>query len=94
VLTAGSQGTRIDDITVIAQGTTTAGMVRLFINDGTNTRLFREIPVSAITASGTVAAFSSALTALALVLPTGYSLQASTHNAESFNVIVTRAGDF
>ena len=64
VLTAGSNGTRIDDITITASGTTTAGVVRLFLYDGTNTRLWKEILVTA------------------------------THNAETFNICVTRAGDF
>jgi hypothetical protein len=94
VLTAGTSGTRIDDITVTAVSTTTAGMVRLFLHDGTNARLWKEIPVSAITPSGTVSAFTSTLTNQNLVLQNGWSLRASTHNAEVFNVLVTRAGDF
>lgn len=94
VLTAGSNGSRVDDITVTATGTTTAGMVRLFVNDGVNTRLWLEIPVSAITPSGTVQAFTATLLNQALLLPNGYSLRASTNNAETFNVIVRRAGDF
>lgn len=94
VFTAGASGSRIDDIAIIATGTTTAGMVRLFLHDGTNARLWREVAVSAITPSATVSPFSSLLGSLALVLQTGWSLRASTHNAETFNVLVTRAGDF
>lgn len=94
VFTAGASGSRIDDIAITAAGTTTAGVVRLFINDGSNTRLWQEILVSAVTPSTTVAVFSSSLINQALLLPSGYSLRASTHNAETFNVIVTRAGDF
>lgn len=94
VFTAGTGGSRIDDITIIATGTTTAGMVRLFLHDGTNARLWREVAVSAITPSATVSPFSSLLGSLALVLQTGWSIRASTHNAETFNVLVTRAGDF
>ncbi len=94
VFTAGTSGSRIDDIAIIATGTTTAGMVRLFLHDGTNARLWREVAVSAITPSATVSPFSSLLGNLALVLQTGWSLRASTNNAETFNVLVTRAGDF
>lgn len=94
VFTAGSSGSRIDDITITATGTTTAGVVRLFINDGTNTRLWQEILVAAVTPSTTVAVFSSSLLNQALLLPSGYSLRASTNNAETFNINVTRAGDF
>lgn len=94
VLSAGTSGSRVDDIVITATGTTTAGMVRLFLHDGTNARLLREVPVTAITPSGTVQAFTASLPNLALVLAPGWSLRASTHNAESFNVAVTRAADF
>lgn len=95
VFTAGaSQGSRVDDITVTATGTTTAGMVRLFLHDGTNARLWREVAVAAVTPSATVKAFTESLNNLALLLQPGWSLRAATHNAESFNVVVTRAGDF
>lgn len=94
VLTGGTNGTRVDDVSIVAAGTTTAGVVRLFINDGTTSQLWREILVTAITPSATVAVWSSFLTNLALVLKSGWKLQASTHNAETFNVVVTRAGDF
>lgn len=94
VFTAGTNGSRIDDITIVATGTTTAGMIRLFLHDGTNARLWREVAVSAITPSATVSPFSSALGSLALVLQTGWSLRASTEKAETFNILVTRAGDF
>lgn len=94
VFVAGASGSRIDDIAIIATGTTTAGMVRLYLHDGTNARLWREVAVSAITPSATVSPFSSVLGNLALVLQTGWSLRASTEKAETFNVLVTRAGDF
>lgn len=94
IFTAGASGSRIDDIVVIATGTTTAGMVRLFLHDGTNARLWVELPVTAATPSGTVQAFAASLLNQSLILPSGWSLRASTHNAETFNVIVDRAGDF
>ena len=68
-------------------------MVRLFIHDGANARLFAEVPVVAITPSATQPAFGAALNEATwsqlfpIVLPSGYSLRASTHNAETFNVI-------
>jgi len=94
VLLAGASGTRIDDITITATATTTAGVVRLWIHNGTANFLWLEILVTAVTPSTSVASWSTSLTNMGLVLPTGYSLQASTHNAESFNVIVSRAGEF
>jgi hypothetical protein len=94
VMTGATNGTRIDDIYIVATGTTTAGVVRLFISDGTNIRLWQEVLVPAITPSTTVAVFSAALLNQALILENGWSLQASTNNAETFNILVTRAGDF
>lgn len=94
VMTGATNGTRIDDIYIVATGTTTAGVVRLFISDGTNIRLWQEILVTAITPSTTVQVWSYTLLNQALLLENGWSLQASTNNAETFNVIVTRAGDF
>lgn len=103
VLTAGASGSRIDSIEIQATGTTTAGMVRLFISDGTNHRLFAEVPVVANTPSATTPAWSSLVQGnasglvthvpLPISIPTGWSLRASTHNAESFNIIAF-GGDF
>ncbi len=94
VLSGAVNGTRVDRITVTATVSTTAGMVRLFLYDGTNTRLFYEIPVTAITVSASVAGFTQTIAlANGLVLPSGWSLKAATHNAETFNVLAF-AGDF
>ena len=97
VITGGANGTRVGRIVITATSTTTAGMVRLYIYDGTNTRLWKEIPVSAITPSATVQAFTATIASPdsdpLLVLPVNYVLRASTHNAETFDVIA-HAGDF
>lgn len=93
VFTAGSNGSRIDGITVKATATTTAGIVRLFIHDGTNARLWTEVPITAAVPSGTNPASEVQITTsnsphlLPLILPNGYSLRAAPHNAEAFNVI-------
>jgi hypothetical protein len=87
LVTGGSLGTRIDRIKTIAAGTVTAGVVRFYLSDGTNTRLFKERLVAATTPSTTVAVFEDEITfADALIIPTGWTLKASTHNAEAFNL--------
>lgn len=86
VFTAGSNGSRLEDITIKAQGSTTAGMVRLFLHDGTSARLWREIQVPAVTPSGTVPSWEIRFP-IYLFLQSGYSLRASTNNAESFTVV-------
>lgn len=98
VLTGGTNGTRIDRVSIEATGTTTAGMVRLYVYDGVSaTRLLKEISVTALTPSATVQAFTSTISSPdqtpLLVLPVGYVLRASTHNAESFDVVAL-GGDF
>lgn len=96
IFTAGASGSRVDAVTVEAIVTTTAGMVRLFLHDGTNARLFDEIAVSAVTPSGTVAAFRQQNVyslVQPIMLPNGWSVRAATNNAETFNVFV-HGGDF
>lgn len=99
VFTAGSNGSRIDMIDLQATATTTAGMIRLFVHDGTNAILIGELPVTAVTPSGTLPAWTAQLNTntmtqlLPITIPTGWSLRASTNNAEAFN-IVAFGGDF
>lgn len=94
VLTGSTYGTRINRIEIQATVTTTAGMVRLFLHDGTNTRLWRETAVTAATPSATVAAFTANIVPTEpLVLPSGYSLKAATEKAETFNIIA-HAGEY
>lgn len=97
VLAGGTAGTRVDDIRISATGSTTDGMVRFYISldNGVTNRLLFEVPVTAITPSGAIQAFQARLADLAIVLPdTSAMLRASTHNAETFHVVVTRAGNF
>lgn len=97
VLTAGSSGTRLRRLLVQATATTTAGMVRIFLHDGTTAQLSLEIPVSAVTPSATQSAFSANYTELStpdqlpLTIPSGWSLRASTNNAETFKVFAEGA---
>lgn len=97
ILSGGTSGTRVDDIRISATGTTTAGMIRFYLSldGGTTSRLLFEVPVSAVTPSGTVQSFQTVLTNLGILLPDANAmLRASTNNAESFHVAVTRAGNF
>lgn len=94
VVTAGANGTRIDHIEVVAQGTTTVNVVRLFLYNGTTNFLRQEILVTAITPSTSVAVFSTQVTFTnGLVIPTGWKLRASTNNAETYNVFAY-GGDY
>jgi hypothetical protein len=96
--TGGLVGARINMVKVVATVTTTAGMVRLFLSldNGTTKRLVAEIPISAVTPSGTVAAFTAdyffnaGATGEPIKLPDANAiLYASTHNAEAINVFAS-----
>lgn len=83
-------GTKLLAIIIKATIATTAGMVRLFYDNGTNVRLIREYSIPAITPSATIKAaeiidvFDS--DAFSLILQNGHSIKVSTENAETFNV--------
>lgn len=87
---AGWKGCEIQSVTIKAIVTTTYGMVRLFIYDGTNTKLLTEIQVPAVTKSGVASSFSRTVMLDKFELQAGYSLRASTQNAESF--VITAEG--
>lgn len=94
VTSGGASGSRIDKVRVSASGSTTAGIIRLFLYDGTNNYMIKEIPVTAITPSASVAVFEAEWDADGLVLPTSsWKLRASTHNAEAFKVFA-KGGNF
>ena len=95
VFTAGTNGSRVDDITIQATVTTTAGAIRLFVCNGVTTCwLYKEVPISANTVSATNGGINITLSNLALLLPNGYTIRATSETTDAINVIVTRAGDF
>lgn len=83
----GSTPIRIDRVRMAAIATTTAGKIRWFYHDGTNTRYYTEFDVQAITASATVAPWQLVLNfPRGLVIKVGWKLMFSTNNAETFNL--------
>lgn len=92
LITGVAAGTRIAEIVVKAVGTTTAGMVRVFLHDGTNFFLFDEVSVAAVASPGASTQTTRVSTLYNnLVLPNAsWSVRVSTHNAES--IMVTALG--
>lgn len=90
IMTAGAQGTKVERVRIKALVTTTAGMVRLWLHNGSANFLLEEVPVPALTKSASVAAFQADVDFSTpdrlLLLPASWSLRASTEKAESFNV--------
>jgi hypothetical protein len=100
VFTAGSSGSRIDYIDIQGVATTIAGIVNLFIFDGTNYFLYIQVPIQPITSSTTAAAFNAAISSngnanlLPINLPTGYSLRATTSVAQTGIRVTAQGGDY
>lgn len=87
LITGVAAGTRIAEIVVQARVTTTAGMVRVFLFDGTTYRFFDEISIAAATVSATVKGTRVSTLYNNLILPSAaWSIVVSTHNAESMDV--------
>jgi hypothetical protein len=94
LLTGATNGTRIEYIRVVAVGTVTNGAVRIYINTGSAAFLWKEIIVTATTPSVTQEVFNAEyVPTKPLILPSGFILEASTNNAEAFNVFA-HAGDY
>ena len=98
VVTGGTNGTRIERVTVEATVTTSAGIVALYIDPNTGTfHLWQEIAVTAATVSTTVLGFATEFVrsdGLPLViLPPSYRIGAATQIANNFRIIA-HGGDF
>lgn len=102
VYPAGANGSRIERIVLTPIGPTVASCVRLFLYDGTNFHLYKEVALGAATTSGSVPVTTQTLEAVTtpnlfpLLLPQGWSLQATvndTQTSSGVNVIAV-GGDF
>jgi hypothetical protein len=102
IVTAGASGSKIEEIVVQASksgsliATTVAGIVYLFLYDGSTYHAFDTITVTAITASATTPGFRLSKTYANLVLKTGWSLRASQSIASNASILKCFgfAGDF
>ena len=87
LITGASTGTRVAEIVCQARVTTTAGMVRIFLYDGTTYRFFDEVAIAAATVSASVKGTRVSTLYNNLVLPSAsWSIVVATHNAESIDV--------
>lgn len=99
IVKGGANGTRLERVIITATGTTTAGMIRFFIQDAAaHIRLVFEVPVTAITPSGTIQAFSYEWVRSdgqpIASLPKNWQLGWAPNNAEQFDVVPILAGDY
>jgi hypothetical protein len=89
LLTGTAEGTVIDRVRIKSIVTTTAGMVRFYLHNGSTAELIKEVVVSAITVAAGTAGFESEWVPDDLILPdASHSLRASIHNPEETNCFV------
>lgn len=90
-----SYGSRVDRIRAAAEVATTAGMLRLWLYNGTAWRLLDELAVTAITPSTSVEVWQSGDVVFrgGLKIPAGWKLGVTMHNAEAVNVFAD-GGDY
>lgn len=96
---ADTYGSVVNQIDLLATATTTAGVIRLWLYDGTTYYLIAEIIVDAVTPSVSLAVWSTTWTPpitgsvfgqqASLLIPPGWTLKATTNNSEGFNVVTS-----
>lgn len=86
IISGAAYGTYIKTVTIKAQGSTTNGMIRLYVNNGTYTKLIYEVKVPTITRSSRDPSFEATID-LNYQLDSGYELKVTTENSETFNII-------
>ncbi len=88
LFTPGANGSRIDHIDMWSAGTTAAGVLRFFLNDGTHTYLIHEIATAGHTVSGTTVDDNYQWIPLnGIIIQSGYTIVVSTVNAETWNFV-------
>jgi hypothetical protein len=97
LFTAGANGAFFKGFRYQAEGTTTAGVIRIFIQSGGagNNELIREMLVAAKTpGTGTEAASDEWYPAGGIALGAGDVVKVGTHNAETFSCWLEGGGDY
>lgn len=90
-LTAGADGTRVEEIVVKCAATSSAAIVRAFLYDGSTYYLFDEYTIAAATGSATVQQTRVSTTYTNLVLPPDWSLRFTTSVSQAVHVTVLGA---
>lgn len=97
IFTAGTNGSKVEDVYLVAMGTNVATVVRFFINNGStnttaaNNNLVHEETMAANTASQVAASIPVRWIAN-LVLPAGYKLNVTIGTAIASGIMATAVG--
>lgn len=89
LVTGTANGTKVNQIDITALNTTTLGMIRMFINDGTATRLYKEIPVPVDAVTAIDPGWTTSVRPTNLILTSLQTLKLSTEKTEVFDVVAS-----
>ena len=93
VFTAGASGSKVEEIVVQASksgsliATTVAGLVYIFLHDGSTYHLFDTMTVTAVTASATVPGLRLSNRYANLFLPSGWSVRMSQSHTTNASIL-------
>lgn len=94
VFVAGNQGSRVDWVRSVATVPVVSGVVRYYVSGAQNIYLLQENVITATTPNALTGTWTSDFyPTVAMVIPSGFSLCASTNNADEFDVFAF-GGDF
>lgn len=85
LVSGSNNGTFVDQLVIKSQSSNTQGMIRLFLSDGTDWFLIREIRIPANTLTSLTESFVRNI-ALAIDLAPGFSLGVATEKGEAFSI--------
>lgn len=88
---AGASGTKVVQVDVIPAGTVVAGLVNVFLHDGSIYHLHESVTIAAYTSSATAAPPKQSFTYDNLVLPNGWSLRVTTTVAGNVSLVKVNA---
>lgn len=91
IVTAGANGTKISQLDLIPTATVVAGIVNVFLYDGTNYHLHEPIAITAATVSTTAPGVKTTYTYDNLVIPNGWTLVVSNTVAGNVSLIEVNA---
>jgi hypothetical protein len=96
IVTAGSNGTKVSEVTVKVEGTSVAAQLLIFITDtsGNNPRLYDEITISAVTASNTVGSARASNSYSDLELASGQLIQVGITALSANAMCWAQQGDY
>jgi hypothetical protein len=86
VIQSTGDGTIVNTLIIKSAGSTSLGMVRLYLFDGVKNHLIREIMIAAVKQTPAVSSFFTRIE-IDLLLEKAYELRASTEFADEINVL-------